>query len=133
MRTKLLTFLFMAGTVVGCASNPPPPPPMAEAPPPAPAPAPAPMGPMAGLYRGTPELAADAPASCAKMSRPVSVRVARNNTFVLGGMRGSVGPDGSVTSRGGRNMSMMGMASASGLEITQMRGQCSYRYMLTKS
>lgn len=133
MRTQLLTFLFMAGTVVGCASNPPPPPPMAEAPPPAPAPMPAPMGPVMGLYKGSPELASDAPASCARMSRAVSVRVARNNTFVLGGMRGSVRPDGTITSRGGRNMSMMGTASASGLDITQMRGKCNYHYMLTKS
>lgn len=132
MRTKFLTFLFMAGTVVGCASNPPPPPPMAEAPPPPP-PAPTVVGPVMGLYKGTPELAADAPATCAKMSRPVSVRVARNNTFTLGGMRGTVGPDGAITSRGGRGMSMMGTASASGLDVTQVKGKCSYHYMLTKS
>ncbi|MBV8912571.1 MAG: hypothetical protein JOZ05_05960 [Acetobacteraceae bacterium] len=58
MRLKIAGVLLIAGTVVGCASNPPPPPPMAAAPEPAPAPAPPPppAAPVAGTYRGNADL-----------------------------------------------------------------------------
>ena len=87
MRMKLLPFLLLAGTVVGCASNPPPPPPMAEAP----AarrrrPLPSHSAPMAGIYKGMAELAADAPRGCAKMTRTQTSRV-RGNSIVLTGVR----------------------------------------------
>ena len=133
MRTKILTALLLAGTVVGCATTPPPPPPMAEAPPPPP---PAPMmmsGPMTGMYKGMADTAAELPRGCAKMTRPVSVRVMANNTFTLNGARGMIAPDGTITSRASRGMSLTGMASPTGLDITSMRGKCTYHYMLTKS
>ena len=131
MRMKLVTALLLAGTVVGCASNPPPPPPMAEAPPPPP-PAPMMMGPMAGMYRGMSDTT-DLPRGCAKMTRPAAVRVAGNNTFTLNGMRGMIGPDGAISSRPMRGGKLSGMATASGLDVTMMKGKCTYHYMLTKA
>ena len=130
MRTKIITFLMLAGTVVGCASNPPPPPPMAMAPV-APAPAPMPMasGPVAGIYRGTPTLADGAPRACAK-PRPTTVRVMRNNTFTVMGMRGMVGPDGNIS--GGRRSNVSGNVSGDTMNLTAMKGRCSYSATLTK-
>ena len=131
MRTKLLTFLFMAGTVVGCASNPPPPPPMAMADTtPAPAPAPAPVGPMMGKYTGTADQGTDLPRGCAKMTRPVSVTVGRGNAFTLAGIRGMVGPDGTISSRG-RGGSLSGSATGAGMDVTATKGKCTYHFMLT--
>ncbi len=131
MRSKLLISLLMAGTVVGCASNPPPPPPMAAAPAPMPAPAPM-MGPVDGAYRGTAELAADAPRSCRKMTKMQTVRV-RNNSFVMNGVKMTINPDGSLTGSGKRASMMSGTASATGLDVTSMQGKCSYRYTLNKA
>ena len=130
MRTKILTFILMAGTVVGCASNPPPPPPMAAAPDPTPAPAPAPTGPVAGKYTGTADQATDLPRGCAKMTRPVTVTVRPNNTFVLAGVRGSIGPDGTISSRG-RGGSLSGSGTSAGLDVTATKGKCVYHYQLT--
>ena len=130
MRTKLLTFMLLAGTVVGCSSNPPPPPPMTEAPPPAP-PAPAARGPVDGMYKGMAELASDAPKGCVKMTRDQTVRV-RNNSFVLNGIKATIAPDGSITAPTRRGSSVSGTASATGLDLTSMRGKCSYHYTLTK-
>ncbi len=96
MRMKLLPFVFLAGTVVGCASKPPPPPPMVEAPPPPPPAAPVALGPVDGIYKGMAELASDAPRGCAKMTREQTVRV-RGNSFVLNGVKGTIAPDGSIT------------------------------------
>ena len=132
MRIKLLTVMLMAGTAVGCASNPPPPPmaPMADA-----TPAPAPMAPMAsggamsGKYTGVAD-AGTLPRGCAKMTRPVSVTVRPNNTFSLAGLRGMVGPDGTISSRG-RGGSLSGSATGSGMDVTATKGKCSYHYMLT--
>ncbi|GAC1344741.1 MAG: hypothetical protein NVSMB18_22950 [Acetobacteraceae bacterium] len=129
MRLKIATFLLMAGTVVGCASNPPPPPPMAMAPEPAPAPAPAPA-PMAmdGTYRGMAELASEAPRNCRKMSATQTARV-RHNMITLGGMRGRIGADGAITpvGRGGLSGSVTGGTA----EVTMMKGRCSYHATLT--
>ena len=130
MRVKLITALMIAGTVVGCASNPPPPPPMAMTPPPPP-PAPVAMGPVDGMYKGMAELASDAPARCAKMTRAQTVRV-RRNSFALMGLRGTIGPDGTVTSPTRRGMSLTGTASPTGLDLMAMKGTCSYHYTLTK-
>jgi len=132
MRTKLITALLLAGTVVGCAGNPPPPPPMAEAPPPPPPPAPVMSGPMTGMYRGTADASADLPRGCAKMTRPATVRVAPNNTFTLAGVRGMIGPDGTITSRPMRGGSLTGMASPTGLDVNVTKGKCTYHYMLAK-
>ena len=131
MRMKLITALLLAGTVVGCASNPPPPPAMAEAPA-APPPAPMAMGPVDGIYKGMAELAADAPRRCAKMTRTQTVRV-RNSSFSVMSMRGTVGADGAVTTRATRGGSLSGTASGSGLDLMVMRGTCSYHYSLTKA
>ena len=130
MRIKLLTAMLMAGTAVGCASNPPPPPmmPVAEA-------APAPMapamaaGPMSGMYTGVAD-AGTLPRGCAKMTKPVSVTVRPNNTFTLAGLRGMVGPDGAISSRG-RGGSLSGSATSAGMDVTATKGRCSYHYMLT--
>ena len=130
MRSKLIVALLMAGTVVGCASNPPPPPMMAAAPPPPPPPAM--MGPVDGTYKGMAELAADAPATCAKMTRPMTVSV-RKNTFTMNTVRATVGPDGAVTSTMRRGMGVMGTANGSMLDLTSMRGKCSYHLMLNKA
>ncbi len=128
MRLKIATALLLAGTVVGCASNPPPPPPpMAEAPPP-PAPPPPPPAPMTGTYRGMADLAADAPASCHKMNAPQTARV-RGGAITVAGMRGTIGPDGSVTPTG-RGANLSGTVSGGTADLMIMRGRCSYHYTL---
>lgn len=129
MRIKLLTVALMAGTAVGCASNPPPPPPMAPVADTTPAPAPVANGPMAGKYTGTAD-AGTLPRGCAKMTKPVSVTVRPNNTFTLAGLRGMVGPDGSISSRG-RGGSLSGSATSAGMDVTATKGKCSYHFMLT--
>ncbi len=133
MRTKLAMFLVLAGGVAGCASNPPPPPPMAMAPEPAPAPAPAPMTPvsMAGSYTGTVEAGADNGARCRKMGTSATARV-RGNAFTLGGMRGKVAPDGTVSSAARRG-SMTGTLTNGTLDATETMGNCSYHYVLNKA
>ncbi len=133
MRTKILTFVLMAGTVVGCASNPPPPPPMAVAPPPPP-PAPVVMGPFDGLYKGVPSLAADAPRNCPKAGKPVAVRVAKNSTFSMMNTVGMIGPDGTITSRPGRGKATLSGSAGNGqLNLTSVRGPCTYTALLTKA
>ena len=134
MRTKLLTFLLMAGTVVGCASNPPPPAPMpVAAAAPAPAPAPMALGPFDGTYRGTPVLAEDAPKNCPKMNRSTTVRVMKNNSFTANGMKGTIGPDGNVSSPARARMGMTGTAGNGSLNLTTMRGKCTYNTVLNKA
>jgi len=136
MRTKLAMFLVLAGGVAGCASSPPPPPPMAMAPEPAPmpAPAPAPMtsASMAGAYTGTVEAGADNGARCRKMGSSATARV-RGNAFTLGGMRGKVAPDGTVSSAARRGGSMTGTLTNGTLDATETMGSCSYHYVLNKA
>ena len=136
MRSKLAMFLVLAGGVAGCASNPPPPPPMAMAPEPAPmpAPAPAPMASdgMVGTYSGTVEAGADNGARCRKMGSSATARV-RGNGFTLGGMRGRVAPDGTITSAARRGGSMTGTLANGTLDATETMGRCSYHYVLNKA
>ena len=129
MTFKLLPFLLLAGTVVGCASNPPPPPAPVADNTPAPEPAP-PPAPVAGKYTGTADQSAELPRGCHKMTRPVSVTLRANNTFTLEGIRGSVGPDGAISSRG-RGGSLSGSATPAGMDVTYTKGKCTYHYMLT--
>lgn len=129
MRMKILTALMLTGTVVGCASNPPPPPPMAEAPAPVPAPM---MAPVDGMYKGMAMLGDDAPRRCAKMTKPQTVRV-KGNSFMLGGLKAMIGPDGAITAPSRRGVSLMGSASSTGLDLTSVKGKCSYHYTLAKS
>ena len=149
MRTKLLTFLFMAG-IAGCASNPPPPPPMPVT---AAAPAPAPTGPVMGRYTGTVDENPNLPRSCTKIRRPVSVTVGRNSMFVLGGIRGTVGPDGTISSRGRISVpsgglrrgdtditssgatavssaSLSGSATSASMDLMLTRDNCTYHFTL---
>ena len=124
MRLKIAGVLLIAGTVVGCASNPPPPPPMAAAPEPAPAPAPAPAAaPASGTYRGTAELTSDQ-RGCRPMRGSVMARV-RNNTITVAGMRGRIGPDGTVSGRG-----LSGTVNGGTADVTVTRGHCTYHYTL---
>ncbi len=136
MRLKIASFLLMAGTVVGCASNPPPPPPpMAMAPEPAPmppAPAPVMSGGTNGVYRGMAELAPEAPRRCRKMTAMQTARV-RNGMIALGGMSGKIGPDGTITAAGRRGGGLTGTVSGNTADITTMRGGCSYHYTLTQA
>ena len=126
MRLKIASVMLLAGTVVGCASNPPPPPPMAMAPEPAPMAAPpAPMAPMAGVYRG-PGMASGS-SSCRNPRGQQNARV-RGNTITVAGMRGMIGPDGTVT---GRNLS--GTVSGNMADITVKRGACMFEYKMTNN
>jgi len=127
MRLKLAGVLLIAGTVVGCASNPPPPPPMAAMPEPAPAPAPPPpAAPMAGTYRGTAELTSEA-RGCHAMRGSQTARV-RNNMITVAGMRGRIGPDGSVTGRG-----LFGTVNGGTADLTVTRRHCTYHYTLNSN
>ena len=123
MRLKIATALLLAGTVVGCASNPPPPPPMAAAPEPMPAAPPPPMAPMAGVYRGPGT--ATGSSACRNPRGMHNARV-RGNTIMVAGLRGMIGPDGSVT---GRNLS--GNVMGNMADVTVKRGSCSFEYKMT--
>lgn len=124
MRLKIAGVLLIAGTVVGCASNPPPPPPMAAMPEPTPAPAPPPMAsPASGTYRGMAELTSDQ-RGCRPMRGSQMARI-RNNTITVAGMRGRIGPDGSVSGRG-----LSGTVNGGSADLTVTRGRCTYHYTL---
>lgn len=124
MRLKIASVLLLAGTVVGCASNPPPPPPMAMAPEPAPVAAPmTPMAPMAGVYRGPGT--AQGSSSCRTPRGMQNARV-RGNSITVAGMRGTIGPDGTVT---GKNLS--GTVNGNMADITVKRGACMFEYKMT--
>ncbi len=125
MRFNIASVLLLAGTVVGCASNPPPPPPPAPEPMPAPAPMPpAVMAPMSGTYRGTAELAGTG-RSCHAPRGTQTARV-RNDSIMVAGMRGKIGSDGTVTGRG-----LSGTVNGGNADLTVMRGRCSYHYTLS--
>jgi len=123
MRLKIAGVLLIAGTVVGCASNPPPPPPMAAMPEPTPAPAPPMAAPASGTYRGMAELTSDQK-GCRPMRGSQMARI-RNNTITVAGMRGRIGPDGSVSGRG-----LSGSVNGGMADLTVTRGRCTYHYTL---
>ena len=126
MRLKIASVLLLAGTVVGCASNPPPPPPpmpMAE-PAPMPAPTPAPMMSSAGTYKGMADLAGRA-RGC-KAPKGVQTARVRGSSIMVAGLRGTVGADGTVS---GRNLS--GTVNGGTADLMVKRGKCSYHYSLS--
>ncbi len=125
MRLKIATVLLLAGTVVGCASNPPPPPPMAAAPEPMPAAPPPPVAPVAGVYRGPGT--AQGSSACRDPRGMQNARV-RGNVITVAGVRGMIGPDGTVT---GRNLS--GTVMGNMADITIKRGACSFEYKMTNA
>ncbi len=125
MRLQIASVLLLAGTVVGCASNPPPPPPMPE-PAPMPAPAPVAMTPAPGAYRGPVELSA--PVRGCHAQRGMQTARVRGMTITVAGLRGTIGPDGTVT---GRNLA--GTVSGTSADLTVTRGKCSYHYTLTNA
>lgn len=129
MRLKLATCLMLAGGLAACASEPPPPPPMAAAPA-----APAPMPPMAapadGVYSGTVMSTDDSRPRCRKLPAKASIRM-RNGMFALQGLRGRIGPDGSITAAPHRGMTMSGMLSNATLDVTATGHGCGYHYTLS--
>ena len=126
MRLKIASVLLLAGTVVGCASNPPPPPPPMPEPAPMPAPAPAAMAPSTGVYKGMAELSGRH-RGC-RAPRGVQTARVRGTTIMVAGMRGTVSPEGAVS---GRNLS--GTVSASNADLMVKRGKCTYHYMLSEA
>ncbi len=136
MRTKLATFLVLAGGVAGCASNPPPPPPMAMAPEPAPmmAPAarPAARGANDGMYRGTVEAAADNAPTCRTMAPAATARV-RGRSVTMGGMRATLNGEGALTGGGRRGPKVTGTLANGTIDANSMVGRCSYHYVLNKA
>jgi len=127
MRAKIAVFLALAGVVAGCASTPP----VMVAAEPAPMPLPAPMmtGPVAGMYKGPVVATDDSRARCHRMPATASTSV-RNDSFVLGGLRGKIGSDGGVTSAGRRGATMTGMLNNGTLDVTTMNHGCGYHYTL---
>jgi hypothetical protein len=130
MRSKILTLILLAGTVVGCASNPPPPEPVVAAPPPAP-PAPMAVGPVDGKYKGMAELTADSAPKCAKMTKAQYVTV-RKNTFFLMGVKATIGADGTIAATPRRGASVTGTATGTSLDLMAAKAKCTYHYTLTK-
>jgi len=128
MRAQLVACLIVAAGLAGCASVPPPPPPMAAIEP-SPAPPPAMSMPADGIYRGTVASTDESPRRCRKMPTSASTRV-HSDMFALHGMSGRIGPDGNVTARPHRGMSMSGMFSNGTLEVTTMMRGCGYHYTL---
>ena len=132
MRVKIAVFLVLAGGVAGCASTPPPAPMAVAEPAPMPAPTPVMTGPVAGIYKGTVAATDDSSAKCRKMPAIASTRV-RNNTFMLGGMHGKVGPDGSVMATPRHGSTMTGMLNNGTLDVTTVSSGCGYHYTLAHS
>jgi len=130
MRLKLAACLIIAGGLAACA-GPPPPPPMAAAEP-APPPAPMAMTPPNGMYSGTVVSTDDSRARCRKLPATARSQV-RDGMFALQGLRGKVGPDGSVTGAGRRGMTLSGMFSNGTLDVTTMGHGCGYHYSLTQT
>ncbi len=129
MRLKLAACLMMAGGLAACGSTPPPSVPVAAAEP-APAPAPMAMMPADGTYSGTVVSTDDSRSRCRKLPATARAQV-RNGMFMLGGVRGKVGSDGSVTAAGRRGMTMNGMFANGTLDVTTMGHGCGYHYSLT--
>ncbi len=129
MRLKLAACLIITGGLAACASTPPPPPPMAAAEP-APAPMPAATMPVDGMYSGTVVSSDNSGPRCRKLPATARAQV-RNGAFALQGLRGKVGPDGSVTAAGRRGMTMNGMFANGALDVTTMGHGCGYHYSLT--
>ena len=131
MRAQIAMFLVAAGTIAGCASNPPPPAPMAMDPAPmAPmTPAPVMAGAVDGMYRGTAEAAGTLGRGCAKPGT-VSTRV-RNNTFVLKGIRARVNADGTVSNISRRGGTVTGTINGGTMDVTTTAGRCSYHVTAT--
>jgi hypothetical protein len=132
MRAKIAVFLVLAGGVAGCASTPPPAPMAMAEPAPMPAPMPAMTGPVAGTYKGPVVATDDSRASCRKMPASASTRV-RDNTFMLGGMRGKVASDGSVMATPRHGSTMTGSLNNGTLDVTTMSHGCGYHYTLAHS
>lgn len=128
MRLKLAACLMMTGALAACAGTPPPPP-MAAAEP-APALVAAAMMPADGMYSGTVVSGDNSGPRCRKLPATARARV-RNGMFALQGLRGKVGPDGSVTAAGRRGMAMTGMFANGTLDLTTMGHGCGYHYSLT--
>jgi hypothetical protein len=125
MRLMIAGVLLAAATVAGCSSNPPPPPPMAAAPEPAPAPPPPPPpAPTSGTYRGTADLTSDAH-GCRALKGSQTARV-RNGAITVAGLRGRIGPDGTITGRG-----LSGTVNGNTADVTVTKGRCTYHYTLS--
>ncbi len=131
MHAKFAVFLVLAAGVAGCASTPPPAP-MAMAAEPAPPPAPAMTGPVNGMYKGPVVSSDDSNARCRKMPAMARTQV-RNNMFMLGGMRGQIGADGSVMSTARHGATMTGMLANGSLDVTTMSHGCGYHYTLAQT
>ncbi len=126
MRAQIAMFLLAAGTVAGCAANPPPPAPMADMTPVAPpvmAPAPM-MGPVDGIYKGTAEAVGTLGRGCAKPGA-VTTRV-RGNTFVLKGIRARINADGTISNISRRGGTVSGTIANGVMDATTVAGRCSY-------
>ncbi len=126
MRLKLAACLMITGALAACAGTPPPPMAAAE---PMPAPAPMAMTPTDGRYSGTVVSTDDSGRRCRKMATNATTQV-RNGTFALGGLRGTVGPDGSVTAAQRRGVMMSGTFSNDTLDVTTTGHGCGYHYTL---
>ncbi len=90
------------------------------------------MMPADGMYSGTVASTDESPRRCRKMPSSASTSV-RGNMFVLHGMRGRVGPDGTVMATARRGATMTGMFSNGTLDVTTMSRGCGYHYTLNHS
>jgi len=138
MRAQLAMFLVLAGGVAGCSSSPPPPP-MAMAPDPvpmaapmrAPARTPVAAGPMDGTYSGTVEPGGSNGRGCRRP--PSATARVRGSAFALGGLRGQVAADGTVSAASRRGGTMTGTVSGNTMDVNETIGRCSYHYVLNKA
>ena len=131
MRAQIAMFLLAAGTVAGCASNPPPPAPMADMTPAAPAPAPMTMGPVDGTYKGMAEAEGTLGRGCAKPGA-VTTRI-HNNTFVIKGIRARVNADGTISNISRRGGTVTGTINNGALDVITKAGRCSYHITATNA
>lgn len=132
MRAQIAGIIVLVSGVVGCAGTPPPRPMVAMEAPPAPAPAPMAAMPVDGTYQGSVMSTPDSRPRCRAMPATATTRE-RDGGFNLGGMRGRVGPDGTVSSTSRRGSSMTGTLAGGTLDVTTMRGGCGYHYTLAHS
>jgi hypothetical protein len=79
---------------------------------------------VSGTYRGTADATPDQ-SGCRPLRGAQTARV-RNGTITVAGLRGRIGPDGTITGRG-----LSGTVTGGTADVTVTKGRCTYHYSLT--
>ena len=80
------------------------------------------VAPTSGTYRGMAESSSDGGSACRAPRGTQTARVS-NNTITVAGLRGNIGPDGTITGRG-----LSGTVNGGTADLSVRRGRCTYHY-----